>query len=52
MEQITDEALANLEEIHSRKDLRKFYLRTVVKHEVMANLKRQPVSTKFLISDF
>lgn len=31
-EQITDEALANLEEIHSRSDIRNYYHRTVVKH--------------------
>ena len=32
LDQITGEALNNLEEIHSRNDLRNFYLRTVVKH--------------------
>lgn len=32
VEQITNEALNNLEEIHERNDLRKFYLRTIVKH--------------------
>ena len=32
VEQITNEALNNLEEIHGRTDLRKFYLRTIVKH--------------------
>ena len=32
LEQITNEALSNLEEVHSRSDIRNYYLRTVVKH--------------------
>ena len=32
LDQITNEALKNLEEIHSRYDIRNYYLRTVVKH--------------------
>jgi predicted NAD/FAD-dependent oxidoreductase len=32
LEQITNEALNNLEEIHSRFDIRNYYLRTIVKH--------------------
>ncbi|CAF2565440.1 unnamed protein product [Rotaria sp. Silwood2] len=32
IDQITDQVLSNLEEIHARSDIRQFYLRTVVKH--------------------